>query len=474
MSTTLPTPISNKTPIKIKGLSLLISFSIATSFQTQASGVGGDLDKFFDDLGYHTNVSEPNSYKGQSANFYNGGSLYVRTSIRNAQLMSVTVPSISLGCGGIDAFMGGFSHINSDKLVQFGKAVVANAVPFAVDLALQTWAPSIKAIRDNLQAIADKWLNQSINSCETAQATVGGLAAFTLPQTKKHVCATIGTHNNVFSDWLSAQQECGVGGQAAAQTANARNEPSLEDLTKTSHNIVWSSIMKNAFLSSDTDLAEFLMSLSGTYIYDKDGKPRYFSSLLTDNNNLVQALLEGGEINYYQCDDTDVKKCLNPSAGTLTLSKAKGLKNRIYDMLKVLYESLLNDTALTDSQKALLEYTETPVLSVFKGSIMTGIQPKLDAYAHVIAVELLNRYLTNMLNVVKQSMVNTSIDRHDITLIVDDITKAARFMDGQADKARKIIIDQQTLIQTYKTSDQEFMKLLSDKMQQNITFGESD
>ncbi|MFS1982285.1 hypothetical protein BCU36_025410, partial [Vibrio lentus] len=35
-----------------------------------------------------------------------------------------------------------FSHINADGLVQFGKAVVQNAAPFAVGLALQVWAPA--------------------------------------------------------------------------------------------------------------------------------------------------------------------------------------------------------------------------------------------------------------------------------------------------------------------------------------------
>ncbi|MFA0125561.1 conjugal transfer protein TraH, partial [Vibrio sp. 10N.261.48.A2] len=198
-------------------LHLSLAISLFVSPITQAAGVNGSLDSFFNSLGYHTNVSNPSSYKGQAANFYNGGSLYVRSSVKNAQLAAVTIPSVNAGCGGIDAFMGGFSHINSDQLVQFGKAVVANAVPFAVDLALQTWAPQIKQIRDNLQSIADKWLNQSINSCETAQAAVGGLAAFAGPQAKKHVCATMGTQNNAFSDWVAAQHECGVGGQSNTQ-----------------------------------------------------------------------------------------------------------------------------------------------------------------------------------------------------------------------------------------------------------------
>ncbi|WP_210468584.1 conjugal transfer protein TraH [Vibrio crassostreae] len=457
---------------KRNALHLSLVISLFVSPITQAAGVNGSLDSFFNSLGYHTNVSNPSSYKGQAANFYNGGSLYVRSSVKNAQLAAVTIPSVNAGCGGIDAFMGGFSHINSDQLVQFGKAVVANAVPFAVDLALQTWAPQIKQIRDNLQAIADKWLNQSINSCETAQAAVGGLAAFAGPQAKKHVCATMGTQNNAFSDWVAAQHECGVGGQSNTQLANARNNASLGDITKTNHNLVWSATLKNPFLASDTALAEFLMSLSGTYIYDSQGRPNYHASLLTDNNNLVQALLEGGDIDYYKCDDTDSKKCLAPTKTTLTLTKAKGLQSRIRTLLEQLYSALLNEQALTNAQQAFLEYTETPVLTIFRSAARANRYPNFAAYSRMISIELLNRYLKGMLNVVQESMVNTQIDQKDISLITMDIDRAKKYTDGLSDKAIQLILEQEQLIQAHKSNDADYLNLLNDKMQQNITFGE--
>lgn len=450
-----------------------LTLSLVLTHPAHATGVSGSLDSFFNDLGYHTNVSSPNAYKGQAANYYNGGSLYVRSPIKNAQLVSATVPSVSMGCGGIDAFMGGFSHINSDQLVQFGQAVVSNAVPFAVDLALQTWAPQIKQIRDNLQNIADKWLNQSINSCETAQAAVSGLAgAFDNPQTKKHICATMGTHNNAFSDWVAAQQECGVGGQANAQLANARNNPALEDLTQTNHNIVWSATLKNSFLSSDTALAEFLMSLSGTYIYDASGQPRYYASLLADNNNLVQALLEGGEVSYYRCDNTDRKHCLNPSQATLTLASSKGPQERIRTLLEQLYTAIANDSALTSIQKSFLEYTETPIQAIFISATRANRYPNFAAYSRLISIELLNRYLANMLNVVQTSLANTQVNHKDIALITRDIDRAKRFTDGLADKATKQLLEQEQLIQAHKSNDQKAWQKLSEQLQQNLTFGE--
>lgn len=464
--------LSTKTVHNLTNALIVITLNFAANGYVHSAGVSGSLDGFFNDLGYHTNVSNPSSYKGQSANYYNGGSLYVRSPIKHAQLAAVTIPSVKAGCGGIDAFMGGFSHINSDQLVQLGKAVVSNAVPFAVDLALQTWAPQIKQIRDNLQSIADKWLNQSINSCETAQAAVGGLAAFAIPQAKKHVCATMGTQNNAFSDWVAAQHECGVGGQASAQLANARNNSELEDLTKTNHNIVWSATLKNSFLASDTALAEFLMSLSGTYIYDSNGKPRYYASLLTDNNNVVNTLLDGGDINYYKCDNTNIKMCLNPNTSNMTLPSNKGLENRIRSTLEALYQAIANDTALTNEQKSFLEYTSTPIQTVFTNAARANKLPNFAAYARVISVELLNRYLLNMLNIVQSSLMNTQVDHKDIALITNDIDRAKRYTDGLAEKATKQILEQEQLIQAYKSNDNANYSKLNQKLLQNLSFGE--
>lgn len=102
MNASLSTVTVEKTLKLLKYLTLYLTLIC----QVQAAGVSGSLDDFFNDLGYHTNVSSPNAYKGQAANYYNGGSLYVRSPIKNAQLVSATVPSVSMGCGGIDAFMG--------------------------------------------------------------------------------------------------------------------------------------------------------------------------------------------------------------------------------------------------------------------------------------------------------------------------------------------------------------------------------
>jgi conjugative transfer pilus assembly protein TraH len=447
-----------------------------TSINVNAD-VNGSLSNFYDGLGYHGNVSNPSAFKGQSANYYNGGSLFVRTKIQNAQMGAATLPSIEAGCNGIDAFLGGFSHISSDQLIQFGKSVVANAPPFVVDLALQTWAPQIKQIRDNLQNMADKWLNQSINSCETAQAAVSGLVAFEKPQAKQFVCATMGTQNNAFADWVSAKQACGVGGQAPVQLAKARDTPELEDLTKTSHNIVWSAIMKNAFLASDTKLAEFLMTLSGTYVYDKDGKPTYYASLLDENNNLMEALLHGGKLTAYECDDTGAKACLTLTQKEMSIANGSAMQQKILETLTSLNTSLLDDKELTGTQKGFLEYTELPMLSFLKEYAQgdgVASDSLLDKYARVIAIKLLSKYLNNMLNVTQFSLSNTQVDKSDITLISNDIARAKQFLTALEEKATRALMAQEEMIANAKVRKAQMDSAVSSKIRDNIYYGEQE
>lgn len=463
-----------KRPIRWRPFALVVGLSGLMISNVQAGGVNGSLDGFFNGLGYNTNVTHPNAYKGQAASYYNAGSLSLRSPIMSVQLMNVQLPDISAGCGGIDLNMGAFSHISSDGLVQFGKAVVQNAPPFAVDLALQIWAPQIKQIRDHLQSIADEFLNQSINSCEAAQAAVSGLAAkFGGPDAKKHVCKTLGTKENVFDDWVASQTECGVGGQAKSQLAKARADDAsgLDDITKTSHNIVWSAAVKNEWLAKDKALAEFLMSLSGTYVYDANGKPKYYASLLADNNNLVQALLKGGQVEYYKCDNQGPKACLSPKKKELTLAQDKGLESRIRKTLEALYMSVANDTKLTNSQKSFLEYTETPVLAVFVSSVRGNQYPNFAAYSRIIAIELLTRYLNNMLTVVSTSLNQTQVDSQDIDLIMSDVDRARRFTDGLADKAKRLILTQEQLTQAYKETDRDAMSKVNKQLLQNLSFG---
>ncbi|WP_394230788.1 conjugal transfer protein TraH [Shewanella colwelliana] len=453
-------------------ISGLITLTLIAPNAAFASGVSGSLNDFFNDLGYGTNVTNPAAFKGQSANYYSSGNLFVRSPIRDAQLVSVQIPSIAAGCGGIDMFMGGFSHINSDALVQQGKAIIANAAPFAVDLALQTWAPQIKQIKDTLTAIADKYLNQSINSCETAQAGVSALAGFAGVGSQKYICSTMGTQNNAFADWVAGQQECGAGGQADNQLNNAKNDPALKEMVRKNTNIVWAAILKNSFLASDATLAEFLMSISGTYIYDATGNARSYGSLLANNNNLINSLLEGGKAEVYQCTDKAIDRCLAPTQNTITIPSNRGLQYRVDTLLRDIASKMKNDVALNEQDKSLLEYTTLPVMTFLRAEIEAGLMPQTNAYAKIISVQFITLYLQNMLSIVKTSITATNNDPKDIERIENDMIAANRFLDGLTKKAQDEAISTHQLIMQNQQIRKQITGNMSAKANSNLNYGE--
>ena len=130
-----------------------------------------EMNRFWQ--GAAVNTTGPTAFQGQASGHWTLGNLYLRSPVRSEQVATVNLPSFRAGCGGIDAFAGAFSFINSDQLIAFGRAVAQNAAGFAFELALETISPVIAETMAKLRALA-QWVNaQNLNSCETAQALVG-------------------------------------------------------------------------------------------------------------------------------------------------------------------------------------------------------------------------------------------------------------------------------------------------------------
>ena len=163
--------------------------------------------------GAAVNTTGPTAFQGQASGHWTLGNLYLRAPVRSETIATVNLPSFRAGCGGIDAFAGAFSFIDSDQLIAFGRAVAQNAAGFAFELVLETISPVIAETMAKLRALA-QWVNsQNLNSCETAQALVG--AAWSKnDRASASICAAIGTSQGIFSDYAAAKHGCGSEGPA--------------------------------------------------------------------------------------------------------------------------------------------------------------------------------------------------------------------------------------------------------------------
>ncbi len=453
----------------IKSKPTLLSLLIILSTPSIA-GVNDDLNRFFDGLEYSTNTTNHSAYKGQSANYYSGGGAYIRTPITQAQLSSVTLPSISAGCGGIDLYSGGFSHINSDELVKMGKNIVSSAIPFAVDLALQTWAPQIKNIKDRLEQIAKEINALSINSCEAAQVGVSALAGFANKGNKQYICATMATKNNSFADWASAKNGCSDEGQINRQLNNASHDNAMKNLIQANRNIIWYSILENEFLNRDPELAEFFMSLSGTVIYDKNLTAHRKPSLLTGNNNLVKVMLEGGVVKVYRCDDRGKEKCLSPTLRDLTFHPHNTFKTKIIAMLNDIANKYQTDTPLDNEQQAFLGSVSLPVLKMMATSMSSGIAPQIPSYASVIASDLITDYLMQSLAIIKASMKTNGNDQKDLDSLYAAIDSASKTLSQSRMHALQTLEAEQVIIRSMMDIEKRIEGNFSSQTRANLLF----
>lgn len=449
-----------------------------TALSASAS-VNADLTHFFNELGFSDNTTSPNAYAGQEAGYYSGGSLFARDSVRDVQIAQVQLPSFRSGCGGIDLFTGGFSFVNSQQLVSLMNNIINNSLGYAFNLALESTTPEIANVMKYMNTLANTINNANINSCETAAGLVGTV----WPKThtaQQQVCQDIGSSNGLFTDWAAARQGCSTGGDMTKILNSAKANANYQSMLLASGNIAWKALQKNAFLSSDPELAQLLMSLSGTLILqggssdDSNHQFKVLASLAADNQ-LLKALLHGGAAQVYVCDTTDSEGCLNPAIKTLTISPNAGLQSQVSQLLEDITDKILTDTALTPSEIGLLQATRLPVYKMLNvQNAFVGDRQILDivSYADVIATDILFQYLDENLSVVHTSVSSLQYPESLMQSFEQGITQArASVRSAQQNASSQISLAAQLINQT-QTIEQMLSGELSSQLSNTLQWAD--
>ena len=286
-----------------------LAFAAMLAPSPSTADVLSEMNRFWQ--GAAVNTTGPTAFQGQASGHWTLGNLYLRSPVRSEQIASVSLPSFRAGCGGIDAFAGAFSFINSDQLIAFGRAVAQNAAGFAFELALETISPVIAETMAKLRALA-QWVNsQNLNSCETAQALVGALWSKN-DRASAAICAAVGTGQGIFSDYAAAKHGCGADGRRNSTLASASG--AMADQVPVNVNYAWKAIRASSFLAGDTQLAEFAMAVTGTLIVtaptsdgDNSGPRVRILEPLALDRRVTETLMEGGgQLPVYRCDSANL------------------------------------------------------------------------------------------------------------------------------------------------------------------------
>ncbi|WP_212668184.1 conjugal transfer protein TraH, partial [Salmonella enterica] len=92
-------------------------------------------------------------------------------------------------------------------------------------------------------------------------------------------------------------------GSVADKATDAEKDQVLKDI-----NLMWDAL-GNSSLSSNAELRQFAMSISGSVIFGSNGELRVLSSMASDRS-LLTAMMSGGTAKVYVCDNQN--KCLSP------------------------------------------------------------------------------------------------------------------------------------------------------------------
>lgn len=405
----------------IKPLSLLLGVLIGLS-STASADVNSDMNNFFNKLGFASNTSQPQVWQGQAAGYASGGSIYARTQVKQIQLVSMTLPDINAGCGGIDAYLGAFSFINGEQLQRFAKQIMSNAAGYFFDLALQTTVPEIKQAKDFLQKLATDINSTNLSSCQAAQGIVGGLFPRTQVSQQK-VCQDISGESNIFSDWAASRQGCTVGGKldSVQDKAGAKDK---ERVMK-NINLMWNALSKNRLFDGNKELKEFIMTLTGSLVFGANGEITPLPARTTDRD-LVKAMMDGGTAQIYHCNDAD--KCLKVVSNTnVTISKDKALKAQISTLLTSIQNKAITDTAMTEQEKGFISSTSIPVFKYLVDPQMLGISNSLVyQLTDYIGYDILLQYIQELIQQARATLSVGNYPEASMNVVMENLNQATQ------------------------------------------------
>lgn len=396
----------------------LISFLIFSTTEDAGAGVLKNMQSFYSKFGASSNSSKGSSYKDQSGGYITGGSLFVRNPARSQNLMNVTPPGFRVGCGGIDIWSGGFSFISGTQLKEMMKSIVSALPAYALMLGIETYAPQIHTIMQQLNKMAAEFNSLNIKSCEAAAA----IATSVWPKSdlgSQAACRTIGSDSGIMTDWASSRHNCGQNPHDTLNKETDRNPMSLVG----EFNLAWKVLDKMALdfsgdhthlnpfgdiaaLSADENhvLKEILMTISGTVIRKKNNKSFDQQTLIGKGSTegMLTALMQGGEITYYKCDEHS--KCLNPKEVTISLPENDALVSKIHVILEAIVSKIQKDDGANEASPAEMALINATTLPIYKIINVTTAYQKgrapisIGEYTEIIAFDVVFKYITDVLD----------------------------------------------------------------------------
>lgn len=437
------------------GLSILMAGSAV-------AGVGSDMDSVFNS----TTVATPTGvYETQAGGALIGGSVAYRPQRAGLQPANISLPRASGGCGGIDAWAGGFSWLSGEQLTQFSRGVIQAAPGILFDLAVSKLSEQLKDTFTKFRDMAQRINEFQMDSCETAQYAIGTIGS-KMGMERDTVCKLVGTNTGRWASQLTGRNACTNDTTASAAANDAAGRTDRGPIGAFNVNPVWMELKKLNSSVIDDNQRYFLMAISGTrFQVGPTGASATDPKLINHaplslTDAMLGSFMNGGDVTIYRCDETS--KCLAPTPGTWTIAADKGFERRVSDLLVGMVNDYDSRIALSVPEIAFIETTRLPVWRIIQICVDTAgagaCRGEVRRFAKPIAAEMTRRFVIEQGEIAyRAAMSSPNITNEDLASLQDNLESTRQVLEQFVTRAEQQTGDMNVVVERWRTAQAELM-----------------
>ena len=319
-------------------------------------------------------TTAPNYLEGQQRGYYSAGGFSARWPSTNTYPVTVEPPRLKGGCGGIDVFMGGFSFMNSDYLVDKLQSILSGAAGVAFDLGLKTLCEQCSNTIKNFEAISDKLNSMQLQECAAAKELVGIVAdknGFHSSEVMREKLDTAIKKNKLRQGAVEMWDMITKDNEANNDVAQAGDVSRVTsgcnaDITSTFLNV--GSLLENvgSKMGIPSDYVNLIRGLVGDVKLEGPAnayKVSYESPCSENNPDDIKAITTG---DVYAKDSGG--HCSRISDAN------RDLRQYVLDTLTSISDKIENKGTLTATEQAFLEATPLSALPILKTAVGTNMK----------------------------------------------------------------------------------------------------
>ncbi len=377
----------------MKVICIILNFLIFSLTEVQNS-LAWKLDDVFS--GMSVNATSPHSYQDQQAGYYTGGGFSMRTKSTGFQPITLTSPSLNMGCSGIDLYMGSFSLISGNELVSLAKNIGSQSASYIFQLSLKTFAPQIETLLKDLRNLAMQANQFAVEDCQLTQSAITSSLS---KNSAMYEIACQDIKNQGGMDYFNARKSC-QNTEDAKKVAAEKQRNSNDELLLDNFNLLIIAARKSRI---PEDLLDSIMSIAGTLVI-KNGVRSFFDSLVLDEENF-KAHIKGGHTSSYQCNNrqcTDITLLKNQQISLNSSYQGKANKK-----LKTMQSKMMENKDYSNEEiEFLSSISETfPIHNYLALEAVTGASI-LDKASDLSAGYMLIHYIGKIVSEVKIAIEN--------------------------------------------------------------------